>query len=74
MSYNEDGTSSYIETCLRCSNIECIENNSPSNNEKNVGRLYTAARQMEEDVNRHVLADNPQGEQVVSKFQFLIQY
>ena len=70
--YYGDGTSSYIETYIRCSNIECIENDLSSGNEKKHRRLYTAARQMEEDVNRHVLADNPQGEQVFSKFQLLL--
>ena len=72
MLYYGDGTDSYIETRLRCSNIECIENNLSSGYEKNHRRLYTAARQMEEDVNRHVLADNPQGEQVFSKLQLLL--
>ena len=53
-----------IKTHLRCSNKECKGNESSNPNAKIQRRLYSAAKQMEEDVNRHILKDNPHGEQV----------
>ena len=66
------GNTFNIETNLECSNKECKGNKLSKSNVKTRQRLYAAARQMEEDVSRHMIKDNPHGEQVKGLHYFNI--
>ena len=62
--HTADGSRYEIETDLQCSNIDCNGALPANPNSKNHQRLYAASLQMEEDVKRHILKDDPNGEQV----------
>ena len=69
--HTADGTRYEIETDLRCSNKECNGASPSSPNSKNRKRLFAASVRLEEDVKRHILKDNPHGEQVNPIFSTL---
>ena len=56
---------SKINTVVECSNEDCRKTQVNTLHTEVNQRLFTAARQMEEDVSKHILRDNPHGDQVI---------
>ena len=54
-----------IKNDPQCSNQDCKRKNHTNINMKHRHRLYASARQMEEDVSKHLLKDAPYGDQVI---------
>ena len=54
-----------IKNDPQCSNQYCKRKNHTNINMKHRHRLYASARQMEEDVSKHLLKDAPHGDQVI---------
>ena len=54
-----------IKNDPQCSNQDCKRKNHTNINMKHRHRLYASARQMEEDVSKHLLKDAPHGDQVI---------
>ena len=64
MFYIGNGDISKINTAVECSNEYCRKTQENALHNVVNQRLFTAARQMEDDVSKHILRDNPHGDQV----------